>query len=349
MASLVGPDGKAVPLPELQDGEQTLRVALADYLPEASALAFRVRDTTRSLEIVKARVFDPNETGGFRPKKAVSAAQDALFAVDGIEASRPSNDVSDIVPGVTLSLKSASEKPVKLKVEPDRDAAKDAVIKLIGGYNRLMAQINILTRADEAIVAELDYLSDDEKKTARERLGLMQGDSTLSLLRSSLQRAMTDTYPTRDGGAMALLSQIGIASDARAPGSVSGYDKTKMRGYLEIDEDTLKKALAERFEAVKELFGNDTDGDLIVNAGVAYVLDGSVRPYVETGGIIALKTGTIDAQRTREKASIDTMDRQLAAKEADLKRKYGLMEGALNQMEGTAGSIENFNKQQSGQ
>jgi flagellar hook-associated protein 2 len=350
MASLLGPEGRAVALPELQDGEgtQTLRVALSDYLPEAGALAFRVRDTTRRLEVLRARVLDPAETGGYRPLRPVSTAQDALFSVDGIEATRPSNDVSDIIPGVTLNIKAATDKPAKLRIEPDREAAQEAVIKLVGGYNRLMGQINILTRADEAIITELDYLTDDERKTAKERLGLMQGDSTLSLLRSSLQRAMTDAYETKDGNELALLSQIGVASNARAPGSVSGYDKTKMRGYLEIDEDTLKKAVADHFEAVRQLFGNDTDGDLLVNTGVAYVLDSTLKPYVETGGIIALKTSTIDAQRAREQTSIETMDRQLAAKEAELKRKYGLMEGALNRMEGTAGSIDNFNKQQSG-
>jgi len=345
MASLVGPDGGTAALPELEDGEgvRTLSVPLSDYLPEAAALAFRVRDTTRRLEIVRARVLDPTEVGGYRPLRPVSTAQDALFSVDGIEATRPSNAVSDIVPGVTLNLKAASEKPVKLKVEPDRDAAKESVIKLVGFYNRLMAEINILTRPDEAIVAEIDYFSDEERKAAKERLGLLQGDSTLSLLKSSLQRSMTSPYETRDGQAMALLSQLGVASDARAPGSVQGYDKTKMRGYLEIDEDTLKKALGERFEAVKELFGYDSDGDLIVNSGVAFALDGALKPYVETGGNLSVKTGTIDAQRAREKTSIETMDRQLAAKEEELKRKYGQMEGALNRMEGTSSSIENFN------
>lgn len=345
MASLVAPDGKAVPLPELQDGEQTLSVKLSDYLGELSALGLRVRDTTRRLEVLGARVYDPAESGGFRPQRPVSTAQDAVFSVDGIEATRPSNDVTDIVPGVTLTLKSASEKPVKLKIEPNRDAVKESIIKLIGGYNRVIADINILTRADDSILTELDYLSDDERKTAKERLGLLQGDSTLSLLRNSLQRATSEPYETKDGNALALLSQLGIASDARAPGAVAGYDKTKMRGYLEIDEDTLKKALDEHFEAAKDLFGSDTDGDLIVNSGVAYSLEATIRPYVETGGIFSIKTGTIDSQKTREQKTIDTLDQQLASKEADLKQKYGAMEGTLQQMQGTANSIDSFSKQ----
>ena len=53
-------------------------------------------------------------------------------------------------------------------------------------------------------------------------------------------------------------------------------------------------------------------------------------------------------QYSGRKSSIETMDRQLAAKEAELRRKYGAMEGALQRMEGTAGSIDNFNKQNLG-
>ncbi len=348
MASLIGPDGRKAALPELEDGEHSLTVTLSDYLSGLAALGFRVRDTTRRLEVLGARIYDPAESGGFKPLHAVSTAQDALFSVDGIKATRPSNEVTDMVPGVTLTLRSATEKPAKITIEPDREKAKEAIITLVGGYNRVMAEINILSRDDPAIVSEIDYLTDEERKTATERLGLMQGDSTLSLIRSALQRTITAVYETEAGRDLALASQLGIASNASAPGASGGYDKTKMRGYLEIDEDSLKKTLADRFTAAKQFFGNDTDGDLVVNAGLAFAIDSSIRPYVETAGIIALKTGTIDSQRSREQTSIEGMDRQLARKEEELKRKYGAMEGALNRMEGTSSSIENFNKMQSG-
>jgi flagellar capping protein FliD len=39
----------------------------------------------------------------------------------------------------------------------------------------------------------------------------------------------------------------------------------------------------------------------------------------------------------------------LAAKETELKRKYGEMESSLNRMESSSGAIDNFSKQNSGQ
>jgi flagellar hook-associated protein 2 len=351
MASLIGPDSSARPLPDLAEGSgtQTLSVKLDGYGSQAAALGFRVRDTTRQLEVVKARVYDPAETGGLRPVKPVSTAQDAIVSVDGIEVTRPDNAISDVIPGVTLNVKAASDKPVSLKIQPDREAVQAAVVAFVGNYNKLMAQINILTRSDEKVINEITYFTDEEKKTAKDRLGTLQGDSTLNLLSAALQRLATAPYQTKDGADMVLLSQLGIATNATKPGTGGGYDVSKLRGYLEIEDETLAKGLAEHFEAAKQLFGNDSNGDLIVDSGFAYALDSLLKPYVETGGILALKTSTIDTQIGSEKTKLDSLDAQLAAKEADLKQKYGSMEASLNRMESAGSSIDNFSKQNSGQ
>lgn len=350
MAFLVGAGGQTVALPALEDATEPKKITieLGDRISELDALGFRNRDTSHRLEIVSARVFDPEEQGGLKPVRPVSTAQDALVSLDGIEAIRETNEVSDLIPGVTLSLKEASDKPVRLKIEPDRKAVKDALISLVGDYNRLMAQINILSRNDERLIQEITYFTDEEKKSATERLGLFQGDSTLSMLRTSLQRIMMEPYTTEAGGDLTLLSQIGVATDARRPGSGQGYDVGKMRGYLEIEEDSLDAALAKNFESVKDLFGYDSDGDLIIDSGAAYSLDTILKPYVETGGILSLKTQTLDRQIGNEQRTIENLDKALALKEDELKRKYGMMEGTLNRLESTSSSLENFQKQNSG-
>jgi flagellar hook-associated protein 2 len=351
MASVVGTDGQPRALPELQDGDgtQKLSVKLDDYGGSAQALAFRVRDTTRKLELLAARLYDPAESGGFKAKSPIATAQDALVSVDGIEVTRPTNAISDVIPGVTLNVKAASDKSVRLKVQPDREGVQTAIVAFVGNYNKLMAQINILTRSDEAIINEITYFSDDEKKAAKTRLGTLQGDSTLSMLSSALQRTMTTPYETKDGKEMILLSQLGIATNASKPGATQAYDQSKMRGYLEIEDETLGKALDEHFEAAKQLFGSDSNGDLIVDSGLAYALDTLIKPYVETGGILSLKTGTLDTQLANEKKKLETLDSQLATKEQDLKEKYGSMEASLNKMESSSSAIDSFSKQNSGQ
>jgi len=182
-----------------------------------------------------------------------------------------------------------------------------------------------------------DYLSDDEKKSLSERLGLFQGDITVSQIRSRLQSAAMAAYRTSAGPVV--LGTVGISTNSNRG---SGYDAARLRGYLEIDEKTLDAALKDRFDVIRDLFGHDSDGDLIVDTGAAFALDALIKPYVETGGILAGRTSTLNSQITRQEREIESLERQLATKERDLRRQYGLMEGALGQLESTSSAITNY-------
>jgi len=305
-----------------------------------------------------------------RPLNAVSTARDAIVSMEGIEVYRPTNEIDDLIPGVTLKLKGASERPVRLQVEMDTEGVKDAIISFIGNYNRLMAEINILTarssfsgiieeiqdpitkqikqvyktNADDTILNELTYLTADERAEMRNRLGVFNNDSTLSQIRNTLMRIVTDPYPNTADESLNLLIQIGIGTDIRRTG---GANPSKLRGYLEIDEKVLDAAISKNLPAVKQLFGSDTTGDLLVNTGIAYSVDALTKPYVESTGIFALKAGNIDSKIQQESRRIETLDRQLAAKEADLKRQYSQMEGAYNRMEQMGTSLDRFQQQNS--
>jgi flagellar hook-associated protein 2 len=91
----------------------------------------------------------------------------------------------------------------------------------------------------------------------------------------------------------------------------------------------------------------DTNGDLIADTGVAFNLDYLARPFVETGGIISLKTGTIDSRISQDTRRIETMDRQLAAREAALRVQCSQMESAYARMEQMSSSLDNFSRQNS--
>jgi flagellar hook-associated protein 2 len=144
-----------------------------------------------------------------------------------------------------------------------------------------------------------------------------------------------------------MLAQIGISTDVRRSGAGGSYDPSRLRGYLEIDEKVLDHALETQLPVIQQLFGSDTDGDLITDSGLAYSLDQLTKPYVETGGFITLKTGTIDSRISQDQRRIDTMERQLAAKETALKIQYGQMEGAYTRMERMQNSLDQFSRQNS--
>jgi flagellar hook-associated protein 2 len=350
--SLSFADGSAAALPAITDsGAFSVRqYRLADTAAGKTITALNISNanTHRDVSIRGVEVFDPaSRGGGLQPVNAISTAQDAIIDMEGIELRRPVNTISDIIPGVTVTARGVSDRPVQVEIRPDREAVKNALISMVGNFNRLMAEINVLTRADARVIDELGYLGADEAAEMRKRLGAFSGDSTLLQLKNGLQQAAAAPYPTDEERELAFLAQIGISTNTRSSGGAS-YDPSRLRGYLEIDEKTLDAAIETKLPAIRQLFGSDTNGDLITDTGVAYNLETMSKPFVDTGGIITLKTGTLDSRVSQDRRRIDTMERQLAAKEAELKLQYGRMEGAYARMEQMATSLDNFSRRNSG-
>jgi flagellar hook-associated protein 2 len=345
--SLTFANGSGAVLPPITDSANfTVRqFRLADVAAGKTIVALNITNTNthRDISIRNMEVFDPGAfDGGLQPANPVSTAQDAIITLEGVEMRRPTNTITDIIPGVTVTARGVSDRPVQLEILPDRETVKEALITLVGNYNRLMAEINVLTRADNRIIDELSYLSAEESAEMRKRLGAFSGDTTLIQFKSGLQQTVSAPYPTGEDWDLTMLGQIGITTNTR---SSAGYDPSRLRGYLEIDEKVLDAALETKLPAIRQLFGSDTNGDLVADTGVAVNLDALSKPFIDTGGIVTLKTGTIDSRISQDRGRIETMDRQLAVKEAELKLQYSRMEGAYARMEQMSASLENFNQQ----
>ena len=97
---------------------------------------------------------------------------------------------------------------------------------------------------------------------------------------------------------------------------------------------------------IKTLFGYDTDGDLIIDEGIAYRLDKQITAYTQTGGILALKTSTLDSKIKSSESRITKLEDQMEKKESELRQKYSTMQGSLSNLENQQTTISNFTKQQ---
>jgi len=348
--SLEFTDGSSAGLPLIQDSSGFIpgKVNL-DEIAEGRTLASLVianNNTNRDFSIRNVSIYNPTPPkADAAPDNVLSSAQDAIVVMEGVEIKRPTNEISDLIPGVTIIAKAPSDAPVRLNVEPNREAVKEAIVTFVGNYNRLVGELNVLTRADERVLQELSYLTPDERTEMKKRLGSFSGDSMLNQFKSRLQQAVTGSYPTDAEQELSMLAQIGIGTDMRRAGATTGYNPSQLRGYLEIDEKILDGALQKDLRPIQQLFGYDSTGDFIADTGVAVVLETLTKPYVETGGIISLRTGSIDSKINQEQRRIVTLDRQLEAKETSLQRQFGNMENAFNRMEKMGTAMDNFSKQ----
>lgn len=307
-----------------------------------SSVDFTNGNSARSVVISNLEIVDPNQRGGAVPRNPLSRAGDAELEFEGIKIKRDTNAVADVIPGATLNLQGPSAEPVKVKVEPDKKAIKDAVINFLGTYNRLMTDILVLTSlkpdnpSASPLLQEASYLSDEEKKTAADRMGKLQGDIGLNQIKNTLQRIMMDPYKT--GTPLTLLAQVGISTNSQGSGG-DRVNQSKLRGYMEMDEATFDAAVANNIDGVKKLFGSSTDGTLIVNSGAAFSVDELLKPSTQLGGFNATKVSTIDTQIKAKDKEISDYNEYLVRYQQDLKVKYGQMEASLNAMNKNAQSL----------
>lgn len=330
-------------LPQLSDapGKQKMQISITDYVDDLKALNFRNRNTHHKVTVHSIRIMDTSSSDGFKPVNPASEAADARFELDGVSITRPSNTIDDVIPKVKLLLKEESSRELDLSIEPDREAIKNSLIEFVALYNRSMAELNILTRSEEAIVDDLNYLSDEEKDEAKERLGIFQGDSSLNHVKNQLKTLMMNPYIINKADERKTLASIGISTHASV--NVGSPAASRLRGYMEIDEQVLDMAMAEDLIAVKNLFGYDSDGDFIADNGLGPSLNEYLKAYTQSGGIISTRIAGIDRRIDRKQDEIKDYNEHLKDYEQRLKEKYGKMEGMLEEMEKSSQAIENFN------
>lgn len=324
------------------EGGSTVKVNLSEY-PDIKSIVMRNANTGIEYSVSKIESVYEKASLGYTPVNAVSNAGDAIIKYEGITITRPDNKIDDVIPHITLNVSQKTERPATIKIEPDTEAAKDALINFVGRYNQIIAEINILSQNKPELISELDYLSKDEEDAYKEKLGLFSGDFSLTNAKSSMQDIIGAVYQESEYSEITMLSQIGISTNAT---NYSGYNPTKMRGYLEINEKILDETLKNNLDSIKTLFGYDSDGDLIIDSGIGVRLDKQLTAYVQSGGILANKNSTLDRQVKASEQKIARLETQLNQKEAELKAKYGQMESTLNSLEGQSNSINNFTQQQ---
>ena len=176
------------------------------------------------------------------------AAQNAALKVDGLDISKSSNTFSDVVPGVTLTLKKTNAgSPTNLSVTRDTNAVKANVQEFVDGYNKLTGSLKSLTSYDMA-----------SKKGAA-----LYGDSSVRSMLTQLRGVVTGTIT---GGASSLtrLSDAGVSYQSD--------------GTLKLDATQLQKVIDTQFDQLPGLFaasGSSSDSQVSYVGSTAKTQSGS--------------------------------------------------------------------------
>lgn len=196
------------------------------------------------------------------------AAQNAALKVDGLDISKSSNTFSDVVPGVTLTLKKTNAgSPTNLSVTRDTNAVKANVQEFVDGYNKLTGSLKSLTSYDMA-----------SKKGAA-----LYGDSSVRSMLTQLRGVVTGTIT---GGASSLtrLSDAGVSYQSD--------------GTLKLDATQLQKVIDTQFDQLPGLFaasGSSSDSQVSYVGSTAKTQSGSYALAVSQLATQGSQTGSAAA------------------------------------------------------
>lgn len=227
----------------------------------------------------------------------LQAARDAKLTVDGLAITKPSNQISDAIQGISLKLTDlTSGTPVTVTVARDAATIKTSVASFVKAYNALNQTVSTMTA----------YNADT--KVA----GSLQGDSGANAVLAQMRGVLGKAA---DGaGKLRTLSDIGVS-----------FQKD---GSLAVDDKKLQTAIDKNFDSIGALF-TATDGFATRLAALAGEMLG------EKGLIKARTEGINDSIKSITKRE-EAVQTRLTAMEARYRKQFSALDAALASMQNTS-------------
>ena len=235
----------------------------------------------------------------------LQTAQNAVLRIGSeasyIEVERSSNTITDIFPGVTMTLQAQSTDYMNIKVSSNSEGSRNSVNSFLNNYNSL-----------------IDYFDDQFYYDAdSEEHGTLQGNYTLIQLQNKLDRIIFGS--SSNSGSLHSLAQIGITADSTGKLSIS-------------DSSRFNKAVTENPDDLNRLF-NDPEN------GVAVKIKEYINDLTGSSGIISIEEDHAQAQIDTMDDRMAEKSEYYSRVEERYREQFNALETALNTIKNQMSSI----------
>jgi flagellar hook-associated protein 2 len=231
-------------------------------------------------------------------------AIDAAFTVTGLGTfTRPTNTFSDVIDGVTITLKKATGS-ADLAVDYDKGATQSKLQSLLDAYNDVVRTIDGQTKGTKS--------ADGKVST-----GAFSGDAVPRVLRSALASSIASTV----AGTFTRLAEVGVT--------------TQKDGTLTLDSAKFQKALTDNPVAVSTLLAGTGTKD-----GIADLLSAKADAASKSiTGTIAVRRDGITASIKSLQKQIDAGLTRLETTERTLRARFVALERIVSKTQSTGSSL----------
>ncbi len=262
-----------------------------------------------------------NPVSGVSFETQLQTATNARFKVNGLEVTRSSNTVNDVIDGITLNLFTNTNGAARLDLNRDTAGIKSNVQGLVKAYNDFEETLKILG---------------DRASEVEEFGGALAGESLLQSVRSQVRAMITNTSTT-PGTTIKAARDVGLSIDRL--------------GKLTLDESKLDKALQNNFVEVSTMFSAGTNNKSIYSpapAGLAGGAFNSIEKMLLSTGLIDSQSKSATAQIAKYKEELTVLDGRMEKLMTRYMNQFSVMEnivGNSNSMrESLKGTFEGMMK-----
>ena len=264
--------------------------------------ALEITDTSGNLDASLFAAYDVNTNPtGFQK---VQAATDAEFKYNGITMKRSTNEISDLILGVTIKLKQEGDLS-DVAISQDKESIVDEMQQFVDSYNTLMTNLHDMTLKNEETGAE----------------GVFNGDSFVKSIARDITKVITQMSGNNDS-----LMNYGI--DIDRSGTMS-LDKSVMESKLDTDPDALKLFFTG---------GLDSNGNSVT--GIFGNIDTKLNDYTGYGKMLSNFESDLKTEGTNLSKSHLSASESLEARYAIMTRKFTAYDGMISKINSQFSSLQ---------
>jgi flagellar hook-associated protein 2 len=239
---------------------------------------------------------------------SVQAATDAQLNVNGIEFTRSTNVIDDVLTGVSLTVNTMTDGAANLNISQDNSQARANIVDFVAIYNEAQRQMKDLANSS------ID--------------GALAGDSIFRSLTSSLRNIVLGSSSSGSGD-ISNLSDMGI-SVART-------------GELVVDDTKLDDALAYSYSDVIQMFSANTDDQSTSSsdaAGLAGDIAKLITDATDSDSYLVTQQATLATGNSEREEQLTVLAERMERVEERYNRQFLAMQQIIDQMNSTRESME---------
>lgn len=232
-------------------------------------------------------------------------SKNGLIKLNGFEVQVVNNKLEDIIPGVSIDLKSAKPgKVVDLGLTENYEAIQTKLKTFVDSMNGVLGFIQTQNMVNEKT---------DTSKT-------LGGDSSLRSVENRLRQMLQGSSFGK--GAITRLSQLGV--------------EFNRAGTLEFKEDKFQKILKTNPRDILQFMNGDGSPGAGFIGKVRTTIDNSLS---SNSGVVSNKKKGLQNQISQMDRNIENKEKSLATKEDQLRRKFSKMEEQMSKLQAQSAQI----------